>query len=132
MPDNIDVIQEFVDMKNSWQWRFYFWYSVHYMFGFTTIILSSLLAAKPDRLKISADNYSLLSWILALTTSLFVFLTPGEKGDRFNKAWSLLNSKLIEYKITGKMDVEGMTNALLNGEEIIHEVATRTPSSGSN
>jgi hypothetical protein len=125
--DRLGAIAGLVAMKGAWEWRFEFWYAVYYGLGIGSIVLASLLASRPSGLKISQEIYDILAWILAVTTATFTFLNPGERADRFNKAWSLLNSEIISYATDQKLSPADVVDAYRRGEEIIHQTPSAPP-----
>jgi hypothetical protein len=123
----MDDVHEQILIKNTWKNFFGFWYGVHYALGSATILLSTLVASQPKAFGLSADGYNLLSWLLAALTALFTFFGPADRGDKYRRAWSLLNSQLTRYKVDNSYTVNHVLDAYNEGEAIIHQGTVATP-----
>jgi hypothetical protein len=119
--DRQAAVAGMVGIKDKWVQYFKTWYGLFYSLGVGTIVLSTLIAAQPKWLGWSADFYGLLAWVLAVVAGLNTFLNPAEKGDRYRRAWSGLNTELTRYNADPTYTVNHVLDAYNQGEAIIHQ-----------
>jgi hypothetical protein len=121
-----DAVATQIKIKDEWESYLKFWFYLHYFLGAWTILLSTLIASTPEGLTFSKANYSVIAWILAASTGIFAMLNPNERGTRYRKAWSLLNSAITRYRAK-QISVEEVLAAYETGEDIIHENTSGSP-----
>jgi len=109
----------------DWHRGFKQWDFSYYALGSLTVIFSALLAAKP--FDAGEGFYRSVACLMTISTGLFGFLNPGERGDRFRRAWSLLSVELTRYESDKTYTVDHVLNAYIQGEAIIHETPAPTP-----
>lgn len=119
-PNSDDAIMSQIQITNEWKAYFKFWFYLHYGLGALGIILSALIASKPTWFGFKEDPYAALACVLAISTSLFTFLKPNERGTRYRRAWSILNSAITRYRAK-KSSIDDVLAAYDQGEAIIHE-----------
>lgn len=129
-----EAISQHVQTKDGWRNTFRRWNIVHYMLGIAAIFCSSLVAAKPAWFgfqEFQNSFYEWLAWLVALLTGLLTFLSPDRKAQRYQRAWSILNSQITRYNADNTYTLNDVLEAYQQGENIISEtesdVAKPTP-----
>jgi hypothetical protein len=115
------AIGEQVQIKDGWKAYFRRWTALHYGIGVTALLMSTLVASKPIWMGLGENQISFCAWLVAALTGLLTFLTPDKKADKYNRAWSMLNSEITRYNTNDAYTVEDVLDAYQQGESIIHE-----------
>ena len=118
---SMDEVADQTAVRSAWLVYFQAWYAAYYLLGTTSIVLSTLVASQPFPTE-NDTPYKIMAWLLALSTALFTFLKPGERADRYRRAWSTLGMALTRYR-SNTASINDVLTAFEQGEAIIHEVA---------
>lgn len=110
-----DVPKEIIERSNAWRFYFGFWYALHYIFGIIAILSSLIVAylAFAVQSKILIAGFSLTA---AIFTALNYFLFPYRNAQGYVKAWRLITSSMIKYRIDPHSDISILHNAIDEGE----------------
>ena len=108
----------YTNIAKSWKRAFMWWYSLHWSLGILAIILSTLVATDPTWLGKQLDT---AKWVMAAITGISTFVSAGNQGNAYRRAWSTLSVKLTIYK-TGNSSgtLSDVAKAYEQGESIIH------------
>jgi hypothetical protein len=118
MTRDVDV-KWFEDIASSWENYFRWWNRIHWTFGILAIMLSTLVAAKPQWLLDHDDGTT--AWLMALTTGLSTMFGAAQRGGAYRTAWSILRVSILQYKETNStVTLSDVADAYARGEAIIH------------
>lgn len=116
-------IREQVSVCQAWKRYMGIWYSLHYVLGIVAVGLSVTVASKPFTAEQGSNLYSLLAWVLAMATGFIAFLHPEQRGDRYQRAWSILAAEITRYRADQTYTINHVLDAYARGENIIHQTA---------
>src|SRR5216683_2736581 len=92
-----DAVREQEKVCDLWRKFVATWTLIYYLLNILVVGLSTANAAKPFGIDIYPNIWSGLAWLLAFSTAANAFIRPGERFDRYRRAWSLLTVSLTRY-----------------------------------
>lgn len=112
-----------IDVARTWRRLHWTWYGYFYTLSLLSIILATLIAAKPALLGIGDDGYQLLAWILAVITSALTLFRPNDRATRYRQAWMTLSLAIDRFQAIEATEFETVLDAREAGERQIHQIA---------
>jgi hypothetical protein len=109
------------EVCRTWRRLHWAWYGYFYFFSLLSILLSTLIAAKPALLGWNDDIYQFLAWLLAVITAGLTLFRPNERAVRYRQAWMLLSISIDRFEAIEKIEFETILDAREDGEKQIHQ-----------
>jgi hypothetical protein len=116
------VPEEFIKRTVTWHKLFYRWWFIHYAIGLTGTLAAMSVAANPKFLGGWEHTIGLLSWLSALSVASLTFLDPKKRARTYVAAWRLLEAEITKYKYKETNNIQGMLDAIKEGEEMVAEM----------
>jgi hypothetical protein len=129
--DRAEPVAEQHKVSATWYRLSQFWHATNYTLGLMTIILSALIASKPPILHWSDDIYTSVAYLLTVSAAMFAYLRPGERADKYRRAWTLLSSQLARYKADETYSVNQVLDARFAAEAMISPSPGAAPAGAS-
>jgi hypothetical protein len=122
MANRETLIEAQIKYQKHWRRDFKCLIYFHYLMGFAIILLSSLLATKPEIFGFSQPFYQLIAGLIAAATAINTFLQPNAMALRFHRAWVILSTEITLYLSEPSRPLAAVIDAWSQGEAIIHNL----------
>lgn len=123
--DSNAALQHQIGIAGTWRRLHWWWYAVFYGLSMATILLSTLVAAKPAYFScISETGYEALAWLLAATTATLTLFRPNDKAVRYRQAWMGLTVAIDRFQAIDDTAFETVLDAREEGEKLVHQIST--------
>jgi hypothetical protein len=116
-------IADQIFLMRVWQVYMLVMYGLHYILGISAVFLAVTVASKPfGWLGWAKDDErcAMLAWILAAITGVVSFIMPERTGDRYQRAFRVLNVEVTRFRSDETYTVNHVLQAYERGEDIIH------------
>ena len=115
-----EQIADQIKIKNFWLFYMITMYILHYALGLAAVGLSVTVASKPFSVPQGDNLYNVLAWALALTTGVISFVGPERVGEKYQKAFQVLNVEITRFLADNSYTVDHVLKAYQRGEDFIH------------
>jgi len=106
------------DKVDAWSLRYHIWAALHYGLGLLSVVLSTVAVYLK---RASVEVKSSLSIAAAVAAAILTFLNPSLHAQAFHRAWTDLEYKVREYRVSPSAAPKDLVEAIEGGERTVRE-----------